>query len=108
MLTDPPDGWTGEKGFITAQVFKRHLPPSYADHELLHLQSRHDVDTTEKILDELNMPISRYRSEPPVSSRRNDHAPHHSNKLIFATGIIVILMSVHFALCRLSGGGIGR
>lgn len=25
VLTDPPDGWTGEKGFITPEVFKRHL-----------------------------------------------------------------------------------
>jgi hypothetical protein len=32
----------------------------------------------------------------------------YANKLIFATGIIVILMSVLFALCRVSGVGIGR
>ena len=67
------------------------------------------MDATEKILDELDVPISRYRSEPPqfrlgeTTMRRI-----YANKLIFATGIIVILMSVLFALCRVSGGGIGR
>jgi predicted ferric reductase len=33
VLADPPPGWTGERGFITAELFKRHLPPPYADHE---------------------------------------------------------------------------
>lgn len=31
-----------------------------------------------------------------------------ADKLIFATGIVVILMSVLFALCRVSWGGFGR
>lgn len=31
-----------------------------------------------------------------------------ANRLIFATGIIVILMSVLFALCRIYKGGAGR
>ena len=25
--------WTGERGYINAEVFQRHLPPGYADHE---------------------------------------------------------------------------
>jgi predicted ferric reductase len=33
VLENPPDGWTGERGFITADVLRRHLPPPYADHE---------------------------------------------------------------------------
>jgi ferredoxin-NADP reductase len=65
VLTDPPDGWTGEKGFITAEVFKRHLPLSYADHEYFICGNDMMMDATEKILDELAVPISRYRSEPP-------------------------------------------
>src|SRR5262245_50307768 len=27
VLPDPPAGWTGESGYITAEMFKRHLPP---------------------------------------------------------------------------------
>jgi len=33
VLSDPPDGWTGEQGYINAAVFRRYLPPPYADHE---------------------------------------------------------------------------
>ena len=29
VLANPPAGWTGEQGFINAEVFKRHLPPPY-------------------------------------------------------------------------------
>jgi predicted ferric reductase len=65
VLADPPDGWTGEKGFITAEVFQRHLPLPYADHEYFICGSDRMMDATEKILDGLNLPISRYRSEPP-------------------------------------------
>jgi predicted ferric reductase len=65
VLDDPPDGWTGERGFITAEVLKRHLPPSYADHEYFICGHDMMMDATERILDELNVPISRYHSEPP-------------------------------------------
>lgn len=27
VLEEPPDGWTGERGFVTAEVLERHLPP---------------------------------------------------------------------------------
>ncbi|WP_241810659.1 ferric reductase-like transmembrane domain-containing protein [Serratia sp. 14-2641] len=33
VLTQPPEDWPGERGFITAELFKRHLPPDYAEHE---------------------------------------------------------------------------
>src|SRR6185295_446558 len=33
VLEKPPDGWMGERGFITAEVLQRHLPSPYADHE---------------------------------------------------------------------------
>ena len=42
VLADPPPGWTGERGFITAEVFKRHLPPPYADHEYFICGSERD------------------------------------------------------------------
>jgi predicted ferric reductase len=46
-------------------VFKRHLPPSYADHEYFICGPDVMMDATEKILGELNVPISRHRSESP-------------------------------------------
>jgi predicted ferric reductase len=33
VLENPPTGWTGERGFITAEMLKRHLPPPYAELE---------------------------------------------------------------------------
>ena len=30
VLADAPADWTGEQGFITAEMLKRHLPPPYA------------------------------------------------------------------------------
>jgi predicted ferric reductase len=63
VLTNPPDGWTGEKGFITAEIFKRHLPPPYADHEYFICGPDVMMDTIEKALDELNVPMSKYHSE---------------------------------------------
>jgi len=30
VLSELPPGWTGEQGRITAEVFRRHLPPPYA------------------------------------------------------------------------------
>jgi ferredoxin-NADP reductase len=56
---------TGERGLITAELFKRHLPPPYASHEYFICGHDMMMDAAEKILDELNVPISRYRSEPP-------------------------------------------
>ena len=66
------------------------------------------MDATEKILDELNVPSSRYALNPQFRLREIAMRRIYANKLIFATGIIVILMSVLFALCRVHGGGIGH
>jgi predicted ferric reductase len=63
VLADPPAGWTGEKGFINAQMFKRHLPPPYADHEYFICGPDVMMDAIEKALGELNVPLSKYHSE---------------------------------------------
>ena len=42
VLENPPEGWTGERGFITAAVFKRHLPPPYARPRVFHLRPGRD------------------------------------------------------------------
>ena len=41
VLVDPPMGWTGEHGFIDADVLKRHLLPPYPS-RVLHLRAGRD------------------------------------------------------------------
>jgi predicted ferric reductase len=63
VLADPSPRWTGEEGFITADVFKRHLPPLYADHEYFICGPNVMMDAIEKALGEMNVPLSKYHSE---------------------------------------------
>jgi predicted ferric reductase len=63
VLANPPVSWTGEQGFITAEVFKRHLPPAYADHEYFICGPDVMMDAIENALGELNVPLSKYHSE---------------------------------------------
>jgi predicted ferric reductase len=63
VLADPPSGWTGERGFITAEMFKRHLPSPHADHEYFICGPDVMMDAIEKALDELDVPLSKYHSE---------------------------------------------
>ena len=63
VLANPPVSWTGEQGFITAEVFKRHLPPPYADHEYFICGPDVMMDAIENALGELNVPLPKYHSE---------------------------------------------
>ncbi len=63
VLRDPPAGWTGEHGYITAEMFKRHLPQPYADHEYFICGANVMMDAIEKSLGEMNVPLSKYHSE---------------------------------------------
>jgi len=63
VLENPPEGWAGERGFITAEVFKRHLPPPYAEHEYFICGPDVMTDAMEGALGALRVPISKYHSE---------------------------------------------
>jgi predicted ferric reductase len=63
VLQDPPAGWTGERGFITAEMLKRHLPPRYSDHEYFICGPDVMMDTIESALKGLGVPLSNYHSE---------------------------------------------
>jgi ferredoxin-NADP reductase len=63
VLAEPPAGWKGERGFIDAAMFKRHLPPPHADHEYFICGPGGMMDAIEKALDELDVPMSKYHSE---------------------------------------------
>jgi predicted ferric reductase len=63
VLSDPPAGWEGERGYINAQLLQRHLPPTYADHEYFICGPGVMMDAIEKALGEMNVPLSKYHSE---------------------------------------------
>jgi predicted ferric reductase len=63
VLENPPDGWEGERGYITADVLERHLPPPYAEHEYFICGPDVMMDAIESALQELKVPISKYHSE---------------------------------------------
>ena len=63
VLAQPPEGWTGEHGHITADMFRRHLPPDHAAHEYFICGPDPMMDAIEAALAELRVPLSRYHSE---------------------------------------------
>ena len=63
VLQNPDDGWTGERGFIDADLFHRHLPPRYAAHEYFICGPDAMMDAIERTLSGLDVPMSRYHSE---------------------------------------------
>ena len=63
VISRPPTGWRGEKGFIDAAMFKRHLPLPYAEHEYFICGPNVMMDAIEKALGEMNVPMSKYHSE---------------------------------------------
>ena len=63
VLSDPPAGWTDERGYIDAELFRRHLPPPYDKHEYFICGPNVMMDAIEKALGELQVPLSKYHSE---------------------------------------------
>lgn len=60
---EPPAGWTGEQGFISGEVLRRHVPPPYAEHEYFICGPGVMMDAIEKALSEMQVPMSKYHSE---------------------------------------------
>jgi predicted ferric reductase len=63
VLAKAPPGWTGEQGFINAELFKRHLPPPYAEHEYFICGPDVMMDAIEATLASLGVPMHKYHSE---------------------------------------------
>ncbi len=63
VLQKPHADWTGERGFIDAALFRRHLPPPFAEHEYFICGPNVMMDAIERALAELDVPMSRYHSE---------------------------------------------
>ena len=63
VLESPPEGWTGDCGFIDADLLRRHLPPGYEDHEYFICGPGVMMDAIEEALGQLKVPIAKYHSE---------------------------------------------
>ncbi|XBS70158.1 ferric reductase-like transmembrane domain-containing protein [Acerihabitans sp. KWT182] len=63
VLTQPNEGWTGETGYINADLFKRYLPPPFDMHEYFICGPNIMMDAIEKVLDELKVPMTKYHTE---------------------------------------------
>ena len=57
VLANPPAGWTGEQGFITAELLRRHLPPPFAEHEYFICGPNVMMDAIERALGEMKVPL---------------------------------------------------
>jgi predicted ferric reductase len=63
VLSNPPAGWTGEQGFITAELLRRHLPPPFGEHEYFICGPNVMMDAIERTLSEMHVPLAKYHSE---------------------------------------------
>jgi ferredoxin-NADP reductase len=63
VLGQPPEGWTGESGFITPDILRRHLPPQYRRYEYLICGSAAMMDAMEKALTEVGVPSRQVSTE---------------------------------------------
>ena len=63
VLGRPPEGWTGESGYITPDVLRRHLPSQYRRYEYLVCGSSAMMDAMEKALTEVGVPFRQVSTE---------------------------------------------
>lgn len=65
VLEQPPEGWEGETGFITAEILKRHLPEDYQQWEYLFFLCgpMPMIEAVEGALEKLNVSSTRIFSE---------------------------------------------
>lgn len=63
VLTRPPDGWTGETGFVTAELLERHLPPGYRRFQFFICGPDPMMDAAEAALVGLGVPPERVHTE---------------------------------------------
>lgn len=63
ILETAPDGWTGERGFITADVMARHLPEDRLNREYFVCGPPEMQAAVRKALGKLGLPLERVQSE---------------------------------------------
>ena len=63
VLERPPDDWTGETGYVTADVLQRHLPPGYRRFQFFICGPDPMMDAAEAALSALGVPGERVHTE---------------------------------------------
>ena len=63
VLERPPEDWTGETGYVTAEVLTRHLPPSYRRFQFFICGPDPMMDAAEAALVQLGVPPERVHTE---------------------------------------------
>jgi predicted ferric reductase len=63
VIEQPPGDWTGETGYVTAEVFRRHLPRGYRRFQYFICGPAPMMDAAEHALLELDVPGDRIHTE---------------------------------------------
>jgi predicted ferric reductase len=63
VLEDPPEGWTGEIGYLTEDMLNRHLPGTRRGLEYFICGPTPMINTVEQALYRLGIPLRRLHSE---------------------------------------------
>jgi predicted ferric reductase len=63
VLSQPEEGWEGEVGHLSVDVFRRHLPKRYERLQYFICGSEAMMDTVEKSLSEIGIPEEKVHSE---------------------------------------------
>ena len=63
VLEKPPEGWTGERGYITAELLRRHLPKRHARQQWFICGPGPMMDAVERAVASLGVPAERIHTE---------------------------------------------
>jgi predicted ferric reductase len=63
VIERPPENWTGETGYVTAEVLSRHLPPGYQRFQFFICGPDPMMDAAEAALVQLGVPPERVHTE---------------------------------------------
>jgi predicted ferric reductase len=63
VLTQPPEGWSGETGYVRDEVLARHLPPGYRRFQFFICGPEPMMDAAETALIRLGVPADRVHTE---------------------------------------------
>ena len=63
VLERPPADWSGETGYVTAEVLARHLPPGYRRFQFFICGPEPMMDAAESALLQLRVPPERVHTE---------------------------------------------
>lgn len=63
VLESPPADWGGERGYVTAEILRRHLPPRHGRLQYFVCGPAPMMDALERVLAELGVPPDRVHTE---------------------------------------------